>query len=248
MQRYRDLADGVQESRPDVTLVLRAHFAELCTAERASRIVALAQQGDEGRGLAATIIEALGAEIGVQLLTHVSTAHGRTAAQIICDHAVLLAPSLAGAADAADPGAQRVIARALGLTGEGYESTLGSLLRVADEHTVREALRALAKIGSAHAATIVAAHIQEGRDWVAAAAEQTLWHFPKPEADRQVISLLSRREFVVRQPDAAARLIDHAPREVATDAVLEPLQTLRYRIWKPALARIGRKARARLAG
>jgi hypothetical protein len=248
MQRYRDLAQGLQESRPDVTLVLRAHFAELCTAERASRIVALAEQGDEGRAQAATIIDALGADIAPQLLTHVNGAHGRTAAQIICDHAALFAPSLARAAEDAAPGAQRVIARALGLAGEGHEATLGSLLRVADEHTVREALRALAKIGTAHAATIVASRIQEGRDWVAAAAEQTLWHFPKPEADRQVIDLLSRREFVVRQPDAAARLIDHAPREVATDAVLEPLQTLRYRIWKPSLARIGRKARARLAG
>ena len=147
----------------------------------------------------------------------------------------------------AAPAVQRVIARALGFAGPGYEAAVGALLDSEDEQTVREALRALARIGTAQAAALVASRIQEGGGWIGSAAEQTLWHFPKAEADRQVIGLLSRRDFVVRQPDAAGRLIDHAPRQHATTvAILQPLQSLRYRIWNPSLARIGRKARALL--
>jgi hypothetical protein len=248
MGRYRDLTEALKDARPDVADVLRKRLSELCTPERAARVIALAEQGGDGREQADTIVSALGANLGLRLLELVTTASGRTAAHIICDHATLLAPVLAAAAERAEPAAQRVIARALGLAGAGHEATLGMLLRSSDEHTIREALRALARIGTAQAASLVAARIHDGHDWVVAAAEQTLWHFPKPEADRQVISLLSRREFIERQPDAAERLIDHAPNVEATVAVLQPLQTLRYRIWKPSLARIGRKARARLAG
>jgi hypothetical protein len=176
------------------------------------------------------------------------TPAGRAAGHVVCEHASMLAPTLASLAEQADTAGQRMIARALGIAGQGYESGLEPLLRSSDEQTVREALRALARIGTSQAASLVASRIHEGRDWIAAAAEQTLWHFPKPEADRQVIGLLSRRDFIVRQPLAAARLMDHAPREHATTAILEPLQTLRYRIWNPSLARIGRKARALLAG
>jgi hypothetical protein len=247
LRRLRELADALVETRPDVAEVLRNRVAGFCTNDRAARLVDLAERDEAGKSDAAAIIGALGAHIGHALLTVVSTPHGRAASQVICDHAALLAPALAADAAGAQPAVQRVIARALGYAGHGHESTLGSLLRADDEQTVREALRALARIGTSHAAALVAASIQEGRGWVAGAAEQTLWHFPKAEADRQVIGLLSRLDFVVRQPDAAGRLIDHAPRQHAnTVAILQPLQAFRYRIWNPPLARIGRKARALL--
>ena len=247
MGRYRELADATEDTRPDVAAVLRGQLSAFCTVERATRIVALAERDADGRAQAGTIVAALGAEIGNPLIDIAGAPGGRAAAQILCEHASSLAPALAARADGANPTVQRVIARALGLAGHGHEATLGLLLRSADEQTVREALRALARIATPRAAALVATSIQEGRGWLVSAAEQTLWHFPKAEADRQVIGLLSRRDFVVRQPDAAARLIDHAPKEQTMNAILEPLQTLRYRIWNPALARIGRKARERLA-
>jgi hypothetical protein len=247
IQRLRDLADTLAETRPDVVEVLRSRVAALCSQERAARLVALAERDEEGKRQATAMISALGTPIGSALLLMVSTPAGRGASHLICEHATLLAPALAAAIEDRPAATQRVIARALGFAGHGHEAALGSLLSSSDEQTVREALRALARIGTSNAAALVAARIQGGRGWVVSAAEQTLWHFPKAEADRQVIGLLSRRDFVVRQPDTAGRLIDHAPREHATTvAILEPLQALRYRIWNPSLARIGRKARALL--
>ena len=247
--RFGELIDTLRDSRPDVAEVLRVRVSELCTPDRAARLVALGGRDDDAKALVRSIVAALGADLARPLLAIAGGPAGRSAAQLIADHAAVLAPALALAADQAEPAAQRVIARALGVAGHGYEATLGALLRSRDEQTIREALRALARVGTPQAAALVAARIQEGRDWVAGAAEHTLWHFPKAEADRQVIGLLSQRDFVVRQPQTAARLIDHAPREHAnTAAILQPLQALRYRIWNPPLARIGRKARALLAG
>ena len=73
---------------------------------------------------------------------------------------------------------------------------LGKLLDSPDEQTVREALRSLARIGSGRAAALVAAQIVKNRGWIGAAAEETLWHFQRPEIDRQIRDLLARREFV----------------------------------------------------
>jgi hypothetical protein len=245
--RLRELADTIADTRPDVADILRTRLASLCTDDRAARLVTLAERDEAGKQLASEVIESLGPALGPAMLSMVPTAAGRAAAHVICDHAPLFAPALAAAAEGADTTTQRVIARALGFAGHGYEAALGSLLRSHDEQTVREALRGLARIGTTQAATLVASSIQDGTGWVVSAAEQTLWHFPKAEADRQVIGLLSRRDFIVRQPDAAGRLIDHAPKQHAnTAAILEPLQALRYRIWNPSLARIGRKARAML--
>ncbi len=245
--RLRGLADAVIDARPDVAEVLQARLAAMCTTDRAVSLLTLSERNEQGKALASALITALGAPIGSALLSLSATPGGKAAAQLLCEHAALLAPALAAQGSDAAPAVQRVVARVLGFAGPGHETALGTLLHNEDEQTVREAFRALARIGTAGAAALVASSIQEGRGWIGSAAEQTLWHFPKAEADRQVIGLLSRRDFVVRQPDAANRLIDHAPREHAnTAAILEPLQALRYRIWNPSLARIGRKARALL--
>jgi hypothetical protein len=247
MMRYRELAETLADSRPDVADFVRQELSAWCTPERASRIVALAERDEEGKGTARAFVRALGSAAAASFLS--AAAQGsRAAAQVICEEAAVLAPGLVVALDNADAPAQRLIARVLGLAGPGWERALGTLLRSSDEHTVREALRALARLGTAEAAALVSKLMENGRGWITGAAEQTLWHFPKPEADRQVIALLSRHEFIVKQPQTAARLIDHAPREdVNRTAVLETLQALRYRVWNPPLARVGRKARAMLA-
>lgn len=247
MTRYRELADGLAASRPDVADLVHARANAWCTPERASRIVALAERDDDGKATARAFVRALGSAAAAPLVA--AAAQGsRAAAQVICDEAFVLAAGLASAIEGADAAEQRLIARALGLAGPGGEAALGVLVRIGDEHTVREALRALARIGTSEAAALVSALIQEGRGWIIGAAEQTLWHFPKPEADRQVIALLSRQDFIVKHPQVASRLIDHAPREhVSRTAILEALQALRYRVWNPPVARVGRKARAMLA-
>ncbi len=132
--------------------------------------------------------------------------------------------------------------------GHGYEVPLGKLLDSRDEQTVREALRSLARIGTPRAAALVGAQVLDNRDWVGKAAEETLWHFPKTESDRQIRDLLGRREFVVRQPQAAGRLLERAAQSGAANLapILQTLVPLRYRFWSPALVRVARQARTML--
>ncbi len=113
---------------------------------------------------------------------------------------------------------------------------------------MREALRSLARIGTPRAAALVGAQVLANRDWVGKAAEETLWHFPKTESDRQIRDLLGRREFVVRQPQAAGRLLERAVQGGAANLapILQTLVPLRYRFWSPALVRVARQARTLL--
>jgi len=258
LSRHRELAVGFHESRPDVAEVISASLAEFCTVNRAVALVDLAGRDANGRAAASGIIEALGPGVGPALLDAVrkqasdTKDSGRAAVQLLCDHAKLVAPSLVAALENAakdEDVMQRAIARVLGYAGAGYEVPLGKLLGSSDEQAVREAFRSLAKIGTPRAAALVSAEIVKNRGWVGGAAEQTLWHFPRTESDRQVRELLARREFVLRHPLVAGRLLDHAAQNDATHLapILQTLVPLRYRFWNPALVRVARQARTMLA-
>ncbi len=255
LERFRDLATTLRDPRPDVADAIEARLNGLCTPSQATRLVELADRDDEGRGVAGRMVGALGPAIGPALLAALQTknAQGRDARktgviQILCDHAELVAPALAAAVGQVDDALARVIARVLGLAGVGFEPVLGQLLESRDEQTVRESLRSLAKIGTARAASLVAAQVQAARDWRAGAAEQTLWHLPPAEAQREVRNLLSNKEFVVKQPVVAARLLDRLAQSGTSglEAILRTHAPLQYRFWNPPVMRFGRRAKALL--
>ena len=254
LSRQRELENGLRESRPDVADVIATGLAGFCSIQRAARLVELAGRDDEGRAAASAIVEALGSGAGPALLDAVrkqaasSKDAARAAVQLLCDHAKLVAPALANSLPTAEHAMHWVIARVLGNAGAGYEPPLGVLLTSPDEQAVREAFRSLAKIGTPRAAALVAAQVDKGRGWVGGAAEQTLWHFPRTEADRQLRELLGRREFVLRHPDVAGRLLDRAAQQGAVNLtpILQTLVPLRYRFWSPALVRVARQARTML--
>ena len=100
--------------------------------------------------------------------------------------------------------AARALVRVLGIAGAGYEAPIATQLQSSDEQTVREALRSLARIGTPRAALCVRQRCQPVATWLAGAAAETLWHFPAAEARRQVLELLSQRDFVQRSPEVAA--------------------------------------------
>jgi hypothetical protein len=253
--RQRQLADACRESRPDVAEVLSRSLDAFCTLPRAARLVDLAGRDEGGRLAASQIIEALGAGVGPALLEAVrhQTSDSRDASravmQLLCDHAGVVAPALADALPTADAAMHRIIARVLGHAGAGYEPPLGALLTSPDEQAVREAFRSLARIGTPRAAALVAAQVEKGRGWLVGAAEQTLWHFPQTEADRQIRELLARRDFVLRHPQTAGRLLDRAAQHGAANMapILQTLVPLRYRFWSPALMKVARQARTMLA-
>lgn len=157
---------------------------------------------------------------------------------------MLVAPSVVTALATADASATRALVRVLGIAGVGYESPIATQLQSSDEQTVREALRSLARIGTPRAALCVRNAVNQSAEWLSGAAAETLWHFPAPEARRQVLELLSQRDFVQRSPEVAGRLLERLVQGGAQglQTVLTTLVPLRYRVWSPALARVGRRA------
>jgi hypothetical protein len=256
LAEYRALAEGIREGRPDVAEVITARLAALCTVPRARKLLDLAERDDGGRMLAGRMMEALGPGVGPALLGAMRPGpddqqparETRTKAimQVLCEHAGLVAPALVAALGQGDAFTDRIVVRVLGLAGAGYEAALGGQLQSSDQQTVRETLRSLARIGSAAAAALVSEQVRERRDWVAGAAEETLWHFPASEAQREVKGLLASREYVLQHPEVAARLLDRVAQHGIADLepALRAAASLRYRFWNPPQMRLGRKAQA----
>ena len=252
LTQYRELASSLAEARPDVAAVIEAALRAFCTDALAMRLLQLAEQGDDGRAAAGALVRALGPELAPAFLAVVHNrgrdweAARKAAIALLCDHAALMAPSLVPVFGGADAEANRAIARVLGLAGRGYEAALAAQLESGDEHTVRETLRSLARIATPEAAAFVCGAIEKNRGWVAAAAEETLWRFPAAEAHRQVARLLGTREFVLKHPQLATRLLERAAHAGAADLapIAADLAPLRFRIWNPALVRLARKAHA----
>jgi hypothetical protein len=256
IERYGALAERLRETRPDVADVLTARLSAFCTPDRVAHLLdrSLSEGGD---GRAAAVIAALAPVLAapmVDLIEREQSGKGpaqgrsRAAAQLLIQHAERFAPALVPLLGAGAPAVKRVLLRALGAAGAGYEDAIASWIVPEDEQTAREALRALARIGTPKAAGIVVAEIARQHGTLSVAAEETLWHFPAQEAQRRMRELLGRRDFTLSHPRTTERLLDRAARagEIDLAPVLQGLAPMRFRIWKPAVARVARKAYAML--
>ena len=246
--RFRQLAEMLNDPRPDVAATITNALCAFCTPTRAAVFADLCATDARGQADANLVVDAFGSACGpafVHLLD--DPAHqskGRAILSLLCDHAARLAPGLVGGIGQRGPAATRAIAKVLGFAGSGYEPALAGLLECPDEQTGREAFRALAHVGSAQAAAIVAAHVQQGSVRVRAAAEEALWHFPPAQTAVLLRDLLGSREFVLQHPEIASRLIDRAAQARTADLQREltDLVPLRFRFWKPGLVRVALKA------
>lgn len=245
------MAQTLREHRPDVADTIDRALADFCTAERVGRLLELTQHEDR-RDAVHDVVRAFGAAMVPAMLHLLATAPSpqwTALVHLLCADAARVATALNPAIDQAPVPAVRAIVRVLGHAGAPYARRVGELLSHPDDQVAREALRALARIATAPAAALVAARVRAGSGWLAAAAEETLWHFPPAEARRQARDLLDRREFVMRQPATAGRLLDRLSQQGAAglESTLRSLAALRFRLWNPALVRVARKAHA-LAG
>ena len=258
---YRKLSERLWETRPDVSGVIGAQLSAFCTPERAAWIADLSQCEPGGRDAALAVMTALGPAIATPLVdllereaadaakpARANQGRVRAVAQLLTDNATDLAPALAPLLERSSAPVRRTLLRVLSCAGTGYEKSIGTYLTDPDEGTAREALRALARLGTAKAAALVVAEITKQRGPLSVAAEETLWHFPLREAQRHTRELLGSREFTKAYPRATERLLDRAARAGATDLepVLLGLAGMRFRLWNPALARVARKANAML--
>jgi hypothetical protein len=242
-------ADALRDSRPDVAALITASIQTFYTPGRFARLLKMyAAEGDE-RESANQLIAAAGANLTGAVIKGLQDGFtSRLVLELVCGHAVTFAPILAASLDDLPP-TQRIPAiRALGATGPGCEQPLSRQLSHESETVVREALDALAAVGSREAAEHVTRYLLRIGSGAARAAEEALWQF-SPSATRQCLrSLIGNRVFVLANPELTLRLLQRTDRfEPARFAdLLGALTSLRFRFWNPRLARVGRRATALL--
>ena len=247
--QYRQLAAGLREPRPDVADAISKALAAFQVPARVSALVDLRESGADPRRIANAIVEAFGVAVVPGLIALLDDQAQQSKApavvSLMCEHAQLLAPVLALHVGRGGASTSRAIVKVLGFAGAGHEAVISEQLELADEQTSREALRALARIGTTQAAALVACQLQAGSIRRRAAAEEALWHFPAARAATQVRQLLGCRDFVVQHPEVAARLLDRAAHAGThgLEEVLAELEPLRFRFWNPGLVRVALKAR-----
>ncbi len=246
---YGRLGEELQPRRPDVTDVIAKAMSDYCTPTRLLSLATLHERDEDGRVFAEQMLKALGTALvpGLVELMNRSAheARARALVPLMCEMAPTLAPALTAELDSCGATAARVIVKVLGHAGAGHEASVGRLAEHQDGQVAREAMRALARIGTPTAAAMVARQIREGKGDQHSAAEDALWHFPAAQTATQVRELLRSREFVLSHPQTAARLIDRAgqSRVQGLDDTLTKLEGLRFRFWKPSLVQVALKAR-----
>jgi hypothetical protein len=249
VEGYGRIGEELGTRRPDVTDVISKAMSDYCTPTRLLALATLHERDDEGRAMAQRMLTALGPALVPGLIELMNrSAHeakARALVPLMCEMAPTLAPTLASQLDSCGATAARVIVKILGYAGTGHEGLVARLAEHQDGQVAREAMRALARIGTPTAAALVARQIRDGRDDRHSAAEDALWHFPPAQTATQVRELLRSREFVLSHPQTAARLIDRAgqSRVQGLDDTLTKLEALRFRFWKPSLVQVALKAR-----
>lgn len=242
-------ADAVRDGRPDVAAAITAAIQAFYTPGRFVRLLKMYRAGGDDHEIANQLITAAGASLTGAVITGLRDSdHNKLVLEVVCGHAVTFAPILAASLDGLPP-TQRIPAiRALSATGPGCEQPLARQLSHDSEAVVREALRALASIGSREAAEHVTRYLLRAGSGAALAAEEAVWQF-SPSSTRQCLrSLIRNRGFVIANPELTLRLLERTDRfEPARLAdLLGALTALRFRFWNPRLARVGRRAAALL--
>lgn len=246
---YWHLSNDLREARPDVADAIVNALATFCGPDRVLTLVGLYGRDAEGREIASALTQAFGIALVPGLVTLIENpaVQGRTRSLVplMCEHASLLAPALVAEIGHCGVAGTRAILRVLGFAGAGYETTVAAGLEHRDEQTGREALRALARIGTPLAASLVVLQLRNGSAWSRNAAEEALWHFTPAQTAMQVRELLASRDFVLKNPHIVTRLLDRAAQAgtEGLDHVLAELEQFRFRFWQPGLMRIALKAK-----
>jgi hypothetical protein len=247
--RVRDLAASLQPARPEIAASMRELLVRLCDRPVVVQLADLCGSGEEGRGCGRLVVSALGRAIVPAWLAAFESAGDRPRLRplsaVMAERARELGPAVAKRLPQCGADAARAAVALLGFAGGGYEKVIADQLPRGDERTFREALHALARIGTVQAATVVADQVERAPAPAATLAEDALWKLPAAVAMVKARELLGRREFVTSRPQVAARLLDRASRTMSDDfgPVLEGLARLRYHFWDPAVMRVAARAR-----
>lgn len=249
LEEYARLADELADRRPDVADAISHALTAFCTPSRLLALTDLLERDADGRRTVEDLVRALGASFvpGFVALMNQTSQQPRARAfvPLLCDLAPKVAPALVAALDACGAAAARASIKVLGHAGTGHEAAIARLVDRHDAQVAREVFRALSRIGTSTAAALVAREIKDGNNERQTLAEDALWHFPPGQAATEVRALLQSREFVLRHPQVAVRLIDRAGHAGVRglDEALARLERLRFRFWRPRLVQVAMKAR-----
>jgi hypothetical protein len=247
LEALQTTSKALRDSRPDVSAAITTAIDAFYTPARFGRLLAMYEAGGDDRATANRLVTAAGPSLTTAVVRALQDGSGdKRVLQLVCDHATMFAAALARLLDDL-PVPQRIAAiRALAAAGRGFEPNIGRQLADQNEGVVREAVRALTRIGSDEAAEFITRHVQ--RAGAGSVAEEALWHFAPGITRHCVRSLLRNRQFVLSHPDVTLRLLERVDRLEPSKLsdVLTALASLRYRFWSPRLSRIGRKAAALL--
>ena len=250
LERLATITAALRERRPEIIALVDTELSALATTEFAAALLAQHDQGNDSQAVSLKLIDALGPAIAPALLSLLETdpRAAQGAVGLMCERASLFAPALADGIPTYNRQTLAHVARVLGHVAEGYEDHLCGLCSQKDEKTTREALRALSRIGTPHAAQVVALVARTASDWMATATVETLLRFQPETGANAIRDLLGHRAFVLSQPAAVSRLLGRvAQAKVANlEPVLRDIWSLRYRFWNRALVRAARDAGALL--
>jgi hypothetical protein len=249
IRRYTTIAAELRERRPDVAETILKALSDFCTPSRLLALAELHDRDDQGRTIVEDLTRALGPALVPGFVALIDRAAHQVKARaftpLMCELAPVVGEALLAELDSCGVAAARVIARVLGYSGSGHEAAVARLTQHGDAQVSREALRALARIGTTTAAVFVARQLREGSEDRRSAAEDAFWHLSPAAMATQLRDLLRSREFVFKHPQMAARLIERAGQAKiqGLDDVLKALEPLRFRFWKPSLVLVAKRAR-----
>jgi hypothetical protein len=249
IEAFKQLSVELTSRRPDVADTIAHALGDFCSPTRLIALSELHERDAAGRTIVHDLARALGAALvpGFIALTDQAAHQGKARAltTLMCDLAPTVAPALVVDLETRSVAAARVIAKVLGHAGAGYETPLAKLVDHQDQQVAREALRSLARIGTAAAAAPIVRQLRKPGHDTHAAAEDALWHFPPNQTLALLKDLLGSRDFVVHHPHTAVRLIERAGqgKVQGLDEVLKPYEKFRYRFWQPGLRQLARKVK-----
>jgi hypothetical protein len=247
-------ADAVRDHRPEVAEAVDGLMLSICSPSflRAQAQDWLGQEDPDSAGRA--LLLALGTasiEAFVRFLDEEpSRAVRRRVMDFMCENGrALAAVSIPYLSDERWTVVRNMV-RIIGFAGPGHEAQLAPLVGHPEDRVAREALLALARIGSPEAAKLVVGRLEEENPSRRAMAEESIRTFPVEEGRRQARRLLADQRLLRRSPELARSLVE---RFVATDRtgwedVLSPILSLRFRFWNRRQMALGRAAAAALKG
>lgn len=249
IEEFRAAAESVREVRPEVAELVDRMMLALCSPEFL-RAQAETWGDDASMARSHRLLSAFGpasVETLIRLLDE-EEARGvrRRLVDFMCEHADEFAPELRHYLDDERWTVVRNVVRMIGFAGQGYESDLIPLVRHPEERVAKEALLALARIGSQEAIDLIADLLGDRDPCRRALAEESIRTLPVEEGRRQVQRLLRDPGFFRRYPRLARSLVRRfAPSGGADwEDVLRPMLDVRFRFWQPRLMALGWAAAA----